>query len=174
MLLVHSDVAAEVGAALLAAHPELRRLDLYVIRGPGAPDILAAALEVHPGLEEVCVTVLGPGGYGETRLMEACLTNNAARRRREKERAAWAVAVAGMRSPTRGANEWLRAQRRSPPARVPWHHHSLGGRVADFLGPPEPAPRLVYESHAWSGWHRGESTSAGRWWAISDGWTPSP
>jgi len=161
MLLVPSDVGAEVASALLSAHPELQRLDLCVLRGSAAPSILATALETHPGLREVCVTAHGPSADGEAMLLEACFTNNAARRRRQRERAAWAVVLAGVR----------RIPSVTVPARaaIPWHHHSIGGRVADFLGPASPAPRLVCASTTWSGWRGWRisgSAGARRWWAA--------
>jgi hypothetical protein len=158
MLLVPSDVGAEVASALLSAHPELQRLDLCVLRGSAAPSILVTALEIHPGLREVRITAHGPSADGEVMLLEACFANNAARRRRQRERAAWAVVLAGVR----------RIPSVTVPARaaIPWHHHSIGGRVADFLGPNTPAPRLVCEAtwSGWRGWRIGGSVGARRWW----------
>jgi hypothetical protein len=146
---IHERGAAAV-ASILADHPEMRELTFQCSSiSDGASDLIAEAIRAHPHLRIVRAQLAPskPPAPWKRTLMRTVLETNAGRRRCDLDRAAWKVVMAGVR---RGmemvADGWMRPAQRHA---LPWHMHSISGRIADFLGNPEPE-QLAFVCEDWA------------------------
>jgi hypothetical protein len=117
---------AAATAAILLAHPEIEELVLDVSEiSDEAVGMLARAIGTISGLRRL--VLLCDSKDSNAPLERAVLGMNAWRRLSERDRAQWDVV-------RRGCSVRPRAAGRAGP---PWHLHSVGGRIADFVGPSE-------------------------------------
>lgn len=135
---------------ILAAHPEMRELSLYMFStvDDEACALIIAAVRAHPHLRFVRVPryrrLNHPPPQWKQMLLKAVLETNAGRRQRDQDRAAWSVVIVGVhRSIQMVAAGW-----RSPNMRqaLPLHMHSISGRVADYLGNTKPEQLTFVEN----------------------------
>jgi len=125
-------------AAAPAPIPWRRRADLITTE-PWSRFV--EALRTHPGLESVAHDLNDTLTSRRDRVLQLevgieCVRTNAWRREQGRDRAAWAVVLAGMKA--------VRGSSMTPPIqRVPWYFYSIEERVIRFLG-AEDAPQLVY------------------------------
>jgi hypothetical protein len=126
-------VAAAV-AEIIAAHPELEevRIRTIEISDEGA-DILARAIGTLPRLRTLALIFTDKPW--SARLTSAVRELNARRRMDERDRVRWDMVLAGHRPGLSRTG-------------LPWHQHSVGGRIGEFVGQVERVPVSVSKDGA--------------------------
>jgi hypothetical protein len=132
--------SAATEAAAPSPYPWRQRVDLIATE-PWSRFV--EALRTHPGLENVAHDLNDTLTSHRDRILQQevgieCVRTNAWRREQGRDRAAWAVVLAGMK-----AHRVSGSGMTPPIQRVPWYFYSIEERVFRFLGAAD-APQLAY------------------------------